>query len=74
MTLPKLANPALIEMPSLALSPEACVFFSLSLPARSTKCSLLSIVTKFSPEPDIASRGTDRRFSRVVAGADELFF
>jgi hypothetical protein len=74
MTFPKLARPALIEIPSLALSPEACVFFSLSLPAKSTKCNLLSIVTKLSPEPDIASRGTDRRFSRVVVGADEVFF
>lgn len=74
MTLPRLAKPALIEIPSLARSPEACVFFSRSLPAKSTKCSLLSIVTKFSPEPDIASSGTDRRFSFVVVGADEFFF
>lgn len=83
ITLPKLANPALIEIPSFALSPWACVFyasqilwcvdnpvestFKRSLPARSTKCILLSTVMKPSW---FISTGIDIRFIALSS----LFF
>ena len=66
-----------MDIPSRARSPCAPVFFNLSLPARSTKCNLLSTVTQLSlEEPDIISIGTDRRFSRVEVGAagDDFFW
>ena len=66
MTLPSAAKPALIEIPSLARSPEAPVFFSRSLPAKSTKCSLLSTVT-VSPALNV-STGIDMRFSFIGLG------
>ena len=71
MTFPRLASPPLIEIPSFALSPEAPVFFNLSLPARSTKCSLLSTVMNDSLLL-MPSAGIDMRFSlvEVVAACD----
>ena len=66
MTFPRLAKPPLIEIPSFARSPDAPVFFSRSLPARSTKCSLLSTVIQLSA-PLIASSGTENRFSCASA-------
>ena len=77
MTLPRLARPALIEIPSFARSPVAPVFFSLSLPARSTKCSLLSVVTTFSELMEL-SDGTDTCLSLLgvigVIGPESDFF
>eukprot|EP00123_Amoebidium_parasiticum_P014693 comp22602_c0_seq1/m.34666 comp22602_c0_seq1/g.34666 ORF comp22602_c0_seq1/g.34666 comp22602_c0_seq1/m.34666 type:complete len:333 (+) comp22602_c0_seq1:1550-2548(+) len=49
MTLPRASSPELIAMPSLARSPVAPVFLSLSDPARSTKWNFE--VRKLSPEP-----------------------
>lgn len=69
MTLARLASPALIEMPSFALSPRAPEFFNRSLPARSTKWILLLKFT-VSDElvgPDRGS-GIDMRFSLALVG------
>lgn len=80
MTLLRLARPVLMVMPSLILSPLKPVLFRRSLPARSTKFSLLSMVIRFSLDscseapPDEVLRRCTRFKLNIACDLDDLEF
>ena len=68
MTFPSMNNDLLISMPSCRRVPSACVRFTRSLPARSTRCNLEDVFDRPSPP------ATSTRNDRIMCDRDECSF